>query len=374
MRRGHPWIYTDNLVETDASSGELVDVLDRQGVRLGVAAYSASSRIALRRVAGGDVEIGESFWDGRFDAALRRRPGMVGGGCQRLIHGDADGFPGLVVDRYDSLLVYQATTVWADSFAPEFLRRVAGELGVAAILARNDPPVRTLESLPREVRGIGGDPPQEIEVVEAGVKRFVDPWKGHKTGLYLDQQFNHSKASEWLGGRILDLFCGEGGFAIPLAVRGASIVAVDKNRQGLERGERAAIAAGCDERVEWIEGNVFDYLAYLESEGEKFQGVIVDPPPFARRKGSVPAALKGYRDLHRRVARVLSPGGRILSFSCSFAVGQEGIESAVREGAEEAGRSFRVLARPGQSPDHPEILGLPESRYLVGLLIEESQG
>ncbi|HHN74137.1 MAG TPA: class I SAM-dependent rRNA methyltransferase [Acidobacteria bacterium] len=369
-RRGHPWVFADDVVEAEAIAGAIVDVRDRAGAVLARAVYSPHSRIALRRVAPAGTQTDAAFWRARAEAALARRRWIGLGPCRRLIHADADGFPGLNVDRYGDGLVYQATTVWADRQAPEIVSHLAHRLGCRWILARNDVEVRRREGLETGITEVEGSVPEEIVVDEGGQTRIVSPWLGHKTGLYLDQQDNHRAAPGWIGGRVLDLFCGEGGFALPLAAAGARVVAVDQARAGLERADRAALAAGCGQRVEWIEANVFDYLAEVERQSVRYDGIILDPPPFARHRKALAGGLKGLRDLHRRALRRLAPGGRLLTFSCSFAVGQEAFESAVRAGAEEAGVRLTVLGRPGPAPDHPEVLDLPESRYLRGLLVE----
>ncbi|MDQ7006904.1 MAG: class I SAM-dependent rRNA methyltransferase [Acidobacteriota bacterium] len=369
-RRGHPWIFSDDVVRAEAVSGQVVDVRDRGGACLARAVYSSTSRIALRRVAPAGTETGSAFWIERAEAALARRRQVGLGPCRRLVHADADGFPGLTVDRYGEGLVFQATTAWADRAAPEIVSFLGRRLGCRWILARNDVDVRRREGLETGVDAVEGMVPDEIVVDEAGQLRIVSPRRGHKTGLYLDQQENHRAASRWIRGRVLDLFCGEGGFALPLAAAGSRVVAVDQARAGLDRADRAALAAGLDRRIEWLEANVFDFLADADRRDRCFDGIVLDPPPFARHRKALAGGLKGLRDLHRRALRRLVPGGRLLTFSCSFAVSQEAFESAVRAGAEEAGVRLAVLGRPGPAPDHPEALEVPESRYLRGLLLE----
>ncbi len=370
-RRGHPWIFSDNVVKTeDAEHGELVRVVDRGGASLAWAAWSSSSRIGLRLVSRGEDVPDAAFWSARLDAAIAWRRQLGELPAQRLIHADADGFPGLTVDRYDTLLVVQATTAWAAGAGIELTRELGQRVGATAILGRHDAPARSKEELPREVVAHLGEPPEQLWVVEAGHERPIDPWRGHKTGFYLDQQENHRQAPTWLSGRVLDLFCGEGGFALPLAAAGAEVVAVDQNQTGLERGALAVERARAAHKVEWRRANAFDVLAAFEREGERFDGIVLDPPPFARSRGALRGAERGYRDLHRRALRLLEPGGRLLTFTCSHAVSDESFEALVREGAEEARVELRVLGRPGPAPDHPERLALPESRYLRGLLVE----
>lgn len=274
------------------------------------------------------------------------------------------------MDRYGPHLVLQATTAWADRVAPLCAARLVERTGAASVLARNDAGVRSLERLPREVVQLLGATPAEIEVEEAGVVRFVDPWHGHKTGLYLDQQDNHRAAPGWFSGRVLDLFAGDGGFAVPLAAAGCDVTAVEQSAAVVARGRRAAERAGAGERAVYVEDNAFDVLTSLDKAGERFDAIVLDPPPFARRREEREGALRGYRDLNRRALRSLRPGGRLLTFSCSFAIDDAAFEAIVREAAEEAEVEARVLARPGPAADHPELLALPESRYLKGLLLE----
>ncbi len=375
-RRGHPWVFRDDVVEADAGAGDLVQVLDRGGSFCCWATFSPGPRIALRRVSTGLAAPGPEFWSAALARALALRGDRAGAGphCARLIHADADGFPGLTVDRYGAHLVYQATTAWADRAAPDLLRQVAGRTGARTVLARNDAAARTLEGLALDVFPVEGRTPDEIEVQEAGLRRFVDPWRGHKTGLHLDQQANHRQAPGWLAGRLLDVFSGEGGFALPLAAASSTVVAVDQASALVDRARRSAEALGVDRRVTFRVENAFDVLSELDRSGARFDGVILDPPPFARRRREIDGALRGYKDLHRRALRLLGPGGRLLSFSCSFAIDAGQFEAAAREGAEEAGATVRVLGRPGPSPDHPEQLLLPESRYLKGLLLEREGG
>ncbi|MDH3285133.1 MAG: class I SAM-dependent methyltransferase [Acidobacteriota bacterium] len=369
-RRGHPWLHRENVVEIDAAPGSIVRVFDRAGTFACWAACSPASRIPLRRVSRADVPPDAAFWRERLSRCAERRDPLPRQGSRRLVNADAEGLPGLTVDWYAGHVVYQATTAWADRAAPELLPVLAERLGAISVLARNDVPVRKLEDLPLEVIDLIGATPGEIVVENAGVLRDVDPRRGHKTGLYLDQQVNQARAAGWLHGEVLDLFSGEGGFSVPLAVAGRRVLAADQSGAGLTRARRAAERAGVAGRIEWFEGNAFDLLARLEGEGRRFDAVIADPPPFARRRDKARPATKAYKDVHRRALRLVKEGGRMLSFCCSFHIDAQSFEEAARAGAEEAGRLCRVIERPGAAPDHPERLELPESRYLKGLLIE----
>lgn len=374
-RRGHPWIFTEDVLQADnATPGEILRVVDREGGFCCWAAWSCRSKIALRRVSRSAPRPDDAFWEARLERALARRgeAAWAGTGCARLLHADAEGFPGLTVDRYGEHLVFQANTVWSASAAQRLMTFLVQKTGCRSALARNDAAARDLEGLPRVVEPLIGTTPEIVEAGEAGFVRDIDCWRGHKTGLYLDQQDNHRAVSGWLSGKVLDLFCAEGGFSLPLAAAGCRVTAVDQARPLLERGNRAAEKVGLGEAIQWIEGNAFDYLVEMERQGEVFDGIVLDPPPFARRRAEVPGAVRGYRDLHRRALRRLAPGGRLLTFSCSFSLSPQEFEAVVRAAAEEAETEVEILDRPGPSSDHPEVLDLPESRYLKGLLLARS--
>jgi 23S rRNA (cytosine1962-C5)-methyltransferase len=291
-------------------------------------------------------------------------------GCARLVHAEADGCPGLTVDRYGHHLVVQASTAWADRVQHQFARELLTATGCVSALARADVRARQLEGLPLTVEALIGTTPATLEVEAGGAQRLVDPYAGHKTGLYLDQQENHRRAPHGLSGRVLDLFCGEGGFSLPLALAGHGVTAVDQSRAGLERADAAAARCRPPVAIEWIEADVFDWLDDAVRRGARFDAVILDPPPFARKRAERDGGLRGYRDLHRRALRLLAPGGRLLSFSCSFHVDPASFEGTLRDGAEEAAVSLRLVERLGPASDHPELVELPESRYLKGLLVE----
>ncbi len=380
-RRGHPWIYREDLRSVEAEAGAIVRVVDAAGAPCGWAAFSPGSRIALRIVRRGgaadETVPAAEFWAARLERALAARgaAAAAGPGCARLLHADADGFPGLTVDRYGAHLVAQRTTAWAERHGAALLERLAARVGAESVLARDDAPGREPEGLPRAVVQLVGTTPAQLEVESGGALRQVDPWHGHKTGLYLDQQDNQRRAPGWFAaGPVLDAFCAEGGFALPLAAAGREVVAIDQSRPGLERALAAAAAAGLEGRIEFVHGNVFDVLAEAEAEGRRWPGIVLDPPPFARRRSAAAGAARGYRDLHRRALRCLAPGGRMATFCCTATVGAEEFEAMVREGAEEAAAALTVLARLGPAADHPERLELPESRYLKGLLLQRDAG
>lgn len=369
---GHPWIYRDEVERLDGGAGALVSVRDRSGRFVCWAAASPESVIALRRVSFAREQPTIDGLRRRLLGAIELRAGGTTrrSGAGRWLHADAEGFPGLTIDRYEAHLVIQATTAWADRMQHELVPWLASELNLSSVLSRGDAKGREFERLDAETRQLHGTTPTLCEVEAGGAIRLVDPWSGHKTGLYLDQAENQIAATAWLRGRVLDLFCAEGGFSLPLARSGCQVVAVDSSRPGLERAESAAQSNRCADRIEWIEGDVFEYLAELDRTNERFDGVIVDPPPFARRKQELPGAITGYRELLRRSLRLVRPGGRVLGFSCSFHVSQAQFDQVAGEAAAAVGATAHVLARPGPASDHPECLGFPESRYLKGLLME----
>jgi 23S rRNA (cytosine1962-C5)-methyltransferase len=383
-RRGHPWFYADDLATRDLPHAALVRVADHEGRPLGLGFTSTAGKLALRLCGpwpGDAVPDRESFFHARLAAALERRAGLLGPeDGARLVHGESDGLPGLVVDRYGPVLVLQITTPYVERCLDAIVPWLADQVGAESVLARNDVGVRKLENLPQEVRLLHGRRIEEVTIVEHGVRHAVLPFTGHKTGFYLDQRPARLLVRELAKGRrVLDLFGYQGGFALAALAGGAvSALAVDQSEEALQRAEAGAVAnglAGLTTRA----ANVFDFLrgergAAAAGAGRKeaaqYDVVVLDPPAFAKSRRELSGAQRGYRDLNRLCLRLLAPHGFLLTCTCSHHVSLGMFEDLVRQAA--AGLPFRVALRQrlGAGPDHPVWLSLPESEYLKVLLLQ----
>ena len=371
----HPWIFRDDVADDGgAGHGDLVRVRDDRGASRGLAFWSSRSKITLRRVTREDAVPDASFWDARVAAALARRgPAVARWEARRLLFGESDGVPGLVADLYGTHLVVQALTAGAERVLPDVLPAWRARLPIDSVLLRNDPSVRTLEGLPREVRQLDGTTPELIEVEEGRVVFLVDPWRGQKTGAFLDQRENRFAAGELARGRALDAFAYHASFALHLAARCTEVVVVDQSKDALERGRRAAARNGRT-NLTFVEAAAFDDLRARERAGERFDLVVLDPPAFAKSRADVPAARRGYREINLRALRLLAPGGMLVTSSCSANLDEAGFEEVLVEAARDAGTTATVLARRGQAADHPVLLGFPESRYLKCFVLGEGGG
>ncbi|MCA1584370.1 MAG: class I SAM-dependent rRNA methyltransferase [Acidobacteria bacterium] len=303
IRLGHPWIYQSDVLEVAASAGEIVDVRGPRHRLIGRAFYSNRSQIALRILVLGDVAVDAAFWLRRLEAAIRFRTSLaIDATAFRLVHGEADLIPSLIVDRYGDHLVMQALSQGSDRLAPALVPMLVELTGVRGVLARNDPRVRLLEGLEQRVDLLHGEVPDTVTVRENDVEYEVDPWRGQKTGLFLDQRENHAAASAYASGRVLDCFSYHGGFALPLARRADVVDALDISGDAVAR-----IAANASRNVltnlHAREVNVFDELRHLEREGARFDTIVLDPPAFAKNKASVSKALAGYKEINLRALR-----------------------------------------------------------------------
>lgn len=379
LARGQVWFYADDLAETLAEDGDVVAVLDAAGQRRGVGFYSARSRIRLRLCAGGPADepaVAEGVMRARLDGALRRRRAWLGPTAGvRLAHADADGLPGLTIDVYADCVVLQATTSAADRHVDVVVDWLRSELDPRMVLARNDLSVRVLEGLPREVRLLHGRRVERVEIEEDGVVHEVDPWKGHKTGFYLDQRPARRRVREVAqGAAVLDLFGYQGAFSLAALAGGARrALVVDQSREALARAERGAER----NRLKGLEtrrANAFDLLRAMAGQGPAWDLVVVDPPPFAHDRRARQGALRGYRELNRRALRVLAPGGVLVTCSCSHHVSLPMFEDVLRQAA--VGLPFRVVLRERimAGPDHPVWVGLPASEYLRVLVAQRADG
>ena len=371
----HPWIFRDDVAgDGGAGHGDLVRVRDDRGAPRGLAFWSSRSKIALRRVTREDVVPDAAFWDARVEAALARRgPEVARWDARRLLFGESDGVPGLVADLYGRHLVVQALNAGAERVLPELLAAWRARLPIDSVLARNDPSVRTLEGLPREVRQIEGVTPEVIEVDEGGVAVLVDPWRGQKTGAFLDQRENRIAAGALARGRALDAFSYHAAFALHLARSCGEVVVVDQSADALARGRAAAERNGAA-NLTFVEAAAFDDLRARERARERFDIVLLDPPAFAKSRKDVPAARRGYREINLRAFRLLAPGGLLVTSSCSANLDESAFEEVLVEAARDAGRTATVVARRGQAADHPVLLGFPESRYLKCFVLREGGG
>jgi 23S rRNA (cytosine1962-C5)-methyltransferase len=369
VRAGHPWIYRSDVVEADAAPGDIVRVIGTHQRTLGEAFFSDQSQITLRMVTAGDESFGERGWHERIAAALRFRDSLtIDATAYRLVHGEADGLPSLIVDRYDDYLVLQALSQATERHLPEIVAALVDLLSPAGILARNDPRVRALEGLPQAVKVLHGEVPAVIEVREGLVSYQVDPWHGQKTGLFLDQRENREAAGRYAHGRVLDCFSYNGGFALYLAPQSESVLALDASADAVARISANA-ARNHLAHVSAREANVFDELRYFERERTRFDTIVLDPPAFAKSRATVPSALRGYREINLRAMRLLESGGALLTASCSFHVRRPEFLAMLAEAAADSGRRMTLESVLGQGVDHPELLTVPETGYLKGAVL-----
>jgi len=373
---GHPWIYSNEIVMDAAAKalapGTLVTLRRADGRPFGVAMFNPHTLIAARLLdRDAQREIGKRFFARRIERALKLRERLYDKPYYRLVHAEADGLPGLVVDRFGAVLVIEANAAGMDRLLPVIIDALQGLLHPEAIVLRNDSPARSQEGLALETRVAAGAIAGAVPVEENGVMFAADVLAGQKTGWFFDQRDNRAFiAGLAAGARVLDLYCYSGGFSVAAACHGATaVLGIDRSEPALALAVEAARCNGVGECCVFRRGEVFAEAAALATAGERFDIVIADPPPFARSKREVPAALRGYRKLAKLAAQATAPSGFLFLASCSHNVAAADFAEAVRHGLADAGRVARILRSTGASPDHPVHPALPESAYLNALTL-----
>jgi 23S rRNA (cytosine1962-C5)-methyltransferase len=366
--RGHPWIYRSEVLEGPAEPG-VVLVQDPRGRFIGQALYSPRSEIRLRLLERTDRAIDGHWWVEHLTACAARRNG-IDATAYRVVHGEGDGIPSLIVDRYDRWLVAQILSAGLETMQESIVAALVEVLRPEGILLRNDAPARRREALTSEPLEAHGTVPREIQVREGDALYLAAPWDGQKTGAFLDQRPNRLLAGRLMpeGGRALDCFSYHGSFAIHLARRAGSVLALDVSPEALDRGAANAALNGLG-NIDWREADVFETLRQLERARERFDFIVLDPPAFAKSRATVPDALRGYREINLRAMRILAPGGTLLTASCSFHVRLPQFLGMLGEAAGDSGRRITLQQVLGQGEDHPEVLTIPETGYLKGAVL-----
>lgn len=366
LKSGHVWVYRSDLLSSDeVPPGSLVTVTDQRGKPLGTALYSSSSQIAVRLISHDPVPDFHGLLRERIAAAVAYRETIVqDSNAYRVIFSEADFLPGLIVDRFNDILSLQMVTQAMDA-APvreTILTQLLDCLHPASVIERVDPRVRELESLtPLASALLRGDRSSTIFTMNQ-IQFHYDALEGQKTGGFLDQRENYAAAARHAKGEALDVFCYQGGFALHLAASSGQVTGVDSSRPALEVADRNAALNGRD--IEWIEANAFDLLKDYSSADRRYDTIVLDPPPFAKSKRDLDAALRGYKEINLRALKMLRPGGTLVSCSCSYHVSQANFLEMLASAALDAHRSLRLLEVRGQAIDHPILLNVPETSYL----------
>jgi 23S rRNA (cytosine1962-C5)-methyltransferase len=365
---GHPWIYRSD-VESSPTAPGIVSVRDGRGKFLGQALCSPRSEIRLRFLERTDIPIDTGWWRSQFERCALRRHG-IDANAWRAVHGEGDGLPALIVDRYDRWLVVQLLSAALETERAAIVEALRETLLPAGILFRHDTPTRKLEGLDTGIDLGFGEVPQRIEVREGNVRWFAAPWTGQKTGAFLDQRDNRILAATLIpdGGSALDCFAYHGSFALHLAGRAAAVTALDISADALARGAENAALNHID-NIEWVAGDAFDVLPEWGRRGRGFDVVVVDPPAFAKGRGHVAAALRGYHEINRRAMQLVAYGGWLVSASCSFHVHRTQFMEMIANAAAGSGRRFTLHRILGQGVDHPELVTVPETGYLKGVVL-----
>ncbi|MCB9946380.1 MAG: class I SAM-dependent rRNA methyltransferase [Rhodospirillaceae bacterium] len=377
VKGGFPWIYS-NEVAMDAVArtiepGTVVRVISDHGRQLGLAGFNRHTLIAARMLSRDpDDRIDGDFVAARLHRALGLRDRLYDRPYYRLVHAEADGLPGTIIDRYGDAIAVQCNTALMDRLTPELVDALERLLEPRAIVLRNDSGGRALEGLSSEVSVARGTLDGPVALEENGARFLADLVGGQKTGWFYDQRDNRAFAARLAKGLdVLDVYCHTGGFAIAAARAGARhVLAVDRSQPALALAQEAAGANGCGDRMDWRRAEAFGELERLARDGDRFGLVIVDPPAFVKTKRDLAVGSRGYRKLARLAAAVVAPGGFLVACSCSHHVDPALFAEQVRRGLVDARRTGRILMASGAAPDHPVHPCLPETAYLKALALQ----
>lgn len=359
-------------IEGEPADGDAVTVRTSSGRCLGVGLLNTRSLITVRLLTTADRDLDEAFFRSRLAAALElRRSVLPGAAACRLVYGEADLLPGLIVDRYADVLVVQTLTLGMDRRKDMLVRLLEDLCRPRGIFARNDPAVRRLEGLPREAGWLAGGGETRVEIEEHGARFLVDVAEGQKTGFFLDQRENRLRVAPLAAGRtVLDCFAYTGAWGIHAARSGAaSVVAVEASDEAAGLAEQHARLNGVGDRFRVARANAFDELRRLAGEGARFDMVVLDPPAFARTREALASGLAGYKEINLRALKLIPPGGWLVTCSCSYHVDEALLRETVQDAARDAGRWLRLVETRYQAPDHPVHPAMPETRYLTCLIL-----
>ncbi len=364
IHNGHFWVYRGDVGDGRAEPGAVVRVAAPNGRFLARAFFSDRSQITLRILTRQDVPVDRAFWRSRLEQALAFRERMdIDANAYRLVHGEGDLIPSLIVDRYGEFMSLQALSQGTDRLLPDVVDLLVELVDPKGIIARNDPRVRLLEGLDQSVTLVHGEIPDKVTVREGKVEYDVDLRHGQKTGAFLDQRENRIAAAQYVSGRTLDCFSYAGGFSLQLAPHVDELTALDISEDATALLMRNA-ARNRLSNVHARTTNVFDELRTLERMKETFDSIVLDPPAFAKSKGAIPKALSGYKEINLRALKLLKPGGFLITCSCSYHVNEGMFAEVILDAALDAKVDVSVVEKRMQGRDHPVVLGMPETYYL----------
>jgi 23S rRNA (cytosine1962-C5)-methyltransferase len=376
LRAGHPWIYRSDVLSCDGQPGDLVRVLTERDRPLGWAFWSGASQISLRMVSDATRESSDSLnerklFADRLERAIEYRAVLaIDATACRLVHGEADRLPALIVDRYADWLVVQTLSQGMDRRLPMIVELLVEIAKPRGILARNDPKVRRLEGLDEKIEVVYGEVPATIEVSEGRIRHLVDVRHGQKTGLFLDQAENHAAAARYARGAALDAFSYLGGFALQIAPHCERVITLDSSAPAVAATREAAQRNGIT-NLDAREGNVFDELRELEIARERFHTIVLDPPAFARNRAAVERAAAGYKEINLRALKLLEPGGHLVTCSCSYNVDEALFAAIIEAAAADARVAVALVEKRMQARDHPVLVGVPETHYLKCFILRK---
>jgi len=375
--KGHRWIFSNEISSPlkDFSPGSWVEVQSARGSSLGSGYINPNSLITVRLVCPPGRNPDKDFFRSLLQHADRLRSEVLypKSQCYRMVFAESDGLPGLVVDRYGDVLVYQITTLGMAMMEDLIRELLIDMFQPRALIFRNDSRLRLLENLPL-ARGMAfGSAPKNVGIVLDGLEMLVDPVEGQKTGFYLDQRDNRAALPPWTRGKkVLDLFCYNGAWSLYAAKGGAAeVIGVDQSQQAIELARNSAEMNGFDGVCRFVQQDAVQFLK--ETRRESYDTIILDPPAFAKTKRALPESLKGYIDVNRRALLALKPGGLLVSCSCSYHVSDDLFHQVLLQAAQACTRRLRILEARGQAKDHPVLLAMPETRYLKCLFLEVGQ-
>lgn len=365
VRKGHLWVYRSDVRDArDIEGGAIASVLDEAKNFVGQAFYSDRSEIALRFLTTNRELVDREWWRKRLRACAERRAALLNNtNAYRLVYSEGDLLPSLIVDIYDGHYVLQTLSQGTNRLQSELVELLVDVFEPRSISERNDAKVRQFEGLELRTGVLYGDAPDEIEILQNGIRFLVAPLSGQKTGAYLDQRENYLAAARLAHGRALDCFTFNGGFALHLARNCDSVLGLDISEGAVAGAERNAQLNQIG-NVQFKVANAFDALRDLEASGERFDTIVLDPPAFTKNRATVKAGARGYKEINLRALKLLNSGGVLITCTCSYHMSEEMFLNLVSEAAVDARRRVQIIEKRGQASDHPILMGVPETHYL----------